>query len=385
MIQLIKKSQIIYIGWLALSVLFLISVIGKLYPTPSNGIDIFESDFLIPILPTWVSTDIIALFSRSLLAVESFFVISFVWPNRSKKVIGYSAIALLSVFSIHLFSQIMSNHQGNCGCFGQLIEMTPTEALIKNIFTIGLIILLIRFSDNQAINFSFYQSTSIFLFSLSIIALITPQKISVSNNVSNVYTSSNVLIDSTQDDVIHIGLDMNLNNSLEENEFSSRYSIIVPKSGNKSDTIQNKFVIQEDKSGPTYVKSPFSELVPGADVGRKIICWYNAECSHCMDAHKQLKSFSNTKNFPNVHIVFRDGSSQEQIDEFFKNTGYKTSFSVITAEQKRDFRFIRKILPASPPAIFYLFNGNHFFTYKNGEKEDELDLNALKAAIQREK
>jgi hypothetical protein len=384
MYQYFRKPLLVYVGWFLLSVLFLISVIGKLYPTPANGIDIFETDFLIPNLPSWVSPDFISLFSRCLLAVESFFVISFLWPNRSKKLIGYGAIGLLSIFSIHLIFQIINNHKGNCGCFGQLIEMTPTEALIKNFFTIGLILLLIRQSEKQSLNFTFFQYASIFLFSLSVISLITPQKISIVTNSAKEYTSSNVLLDTASNGEIHIGLDLDLNNKLEENEFSSRYLLMLPKTGKDSGTVQPNATILEN-NGPAFVKSPFSELVQGADIGRKIICWYNAECAHCMESHKLLKSISNTKNFPKVHIIFRDGSDQEKIDEFFKNTGYKTSFSIITPDQKKDFRFKRKILPASPPAIYYLYNGNQWFTHKNDDGEKDLNVNALKAAIQREK
>ena len=50
-------------------------------------------------------------------------------------------LILLSLFSFHLAIQAISGDASNCGCFGELIPMTPLEALIKNILTIGLLIL----------------------------------------------------------------------------------------------------------------------------------------------------------------------------------------------------------------------------------------------------
>jgi hypothetical protein len=55
-------------------------------------------------------------------------------------------IGLLAIFCIHL-SMEMYKHgamNGNCGCFGQWLPMTPLEAFLKNIVTIGLLIYLYR-------------------------------------------------------------------------------------------------------------------------------------------------------------------------------------------------------------------------------------------------
>ena len=215
MLETLKKPFVLYLGWILLSGVFLLSVIGKLYPTPSNGIEIFENDYLMPVIPEWISSDFISIFSRALLALESFFVIAFLWPKKNKKFIGYAAIALLAVFCIHLLIQVLNSEKGNCGCFGQLIEMSPLQALIKNILTIALIFGVLKLSRNEDSKFSFFHYCSIFLFSLSLISLITPQKISVSNNSVSSFSSANVILDTSEvDGSIHIGLDLNLNNTL---------------------------------------------------------------------------------------------------------------------------------------------------------------------------
>ena len=53
-------------------------------------------------------------------------------------------IVLLAAFCIHLGIQMVQHGamNGNCGCFGQLIPMTPLEAFIKNIVTIAMLIYL---------------------------------------------------------------------------------------------------------------------------------------------------------------------------------------------------------------------------------------------------
>ena len=41
---------------------------------------------------------------------------------------------MITIFSIHLSTKLLD--PGNCGCFGDLIPMTPLEALVKNIITL---------------------------------------------------------------------------------------------------------------------------------------------------------------------------------------------------------------------------------------------------------
>ena len=61
--------------------------------------------------------------------LQNHFIKSFVIPIT---------ILLLTAFCIHLGIQMVEHGamNGNCGCFGQLIPMTPLEAAIKNIITI---------------------------------------------------------------------------------------------------------------------------------------------------------------------------------------------------------------------------------------------------------
>ena len=46
---------------------------------------------------------------------------------------------VLVVFSIFLIIQLFSGNNENCGCFGEFIKMTPSQALIKNIIMLIII------------------------------------------------------------------------------------------------------------------------------------------------------------------------------------------------------------------------------------------------------
>ena len=44
---------------------------------------------------------------------------------------------------------LSGGNTGNCGCFGELIAMTPIEAIIKNIVAVGLLVWLWKILEND--------------------------------------------------------------------------------------------------------------------------------------------------------------------------------------------------------------------------------------------
>ena len=78
---------------------------------------------------------------------------------------------MLAFFTIHLLIQIyLTGNQGNCGCFGALIEMTPLEAIIKNVVAIILLFLLnvflqmIKISFKNGVLYLFLHNPVFYLF-----------------------------------------------------------------------------------------------------------------------------------------------------------------------------------------------------------------------------
>ena len=123
----------IYFWRILISALFLLSAFAKLYPTPMYGITkVFEEGQLIPM---GFSEELAPYISRFIIGSEFFLAIAILFNNYLKKIIVPLAFIMITVFSIHLSTQIFGNSE-NCGCFGDLIPMTPLQALIKNILTL---------------------------------------------------------------------------------------------------------------------------------------------------------------------------------------------------------------------------------------------------------
>ena len=78
-------------------------------------------------------------FSRFIIAIEFFIAFAILQRNYLKKLVIPTSIIMLIVFSLHLAYSIFLGDSENCGCFGELIPMSPLEALIKNIITIGIL------------------------------------------------------------------------------------------------------------------------------------------------------------------------------------------------------------------------------------------------------
>ena len=152
-----------------ISALFLLSALAKLYPTPLYGITkVFEEGQLIPM---GFSEGLAPFISRIIIGFEFFIAFAILQRKYIKKLVVPSTILLLLIFSIDLSIKIFSGDTENCGCFGQLIPMTPLEALIKNIFTLLLLFYIYKnVEDKKDSNFllllSSYLLILVMMFSL---------------------------------------------------------------------------------------------------------------------------------------------------------------------------------------------------------------------------
>ena len=138
-----KNANRIYLIWgirIVVSILFILSAVAKLYPSPLMGISSFETKYLGAI---GIEGDLSKVISRLLIGFEFTLGIFLLLPFYLKKIVIPTTIVLLGAFSLHLSFQVFQGDASNCGCFGELIPMTPLEALIKNILSIGLLILLV--------------------------------------------------------------------------------------------------------------------------------------------------------------------------------------------------------------------------------------------------
>ena len=298
-------KNITLISRLLISALFLLSAIAKLYPTPLYGITkVFEEGQLIPM---GFSEDFAPFFSRLIIGFEFFIAFAILQTHYIKKLIIPSTILLLIIFNVDLALDIFVGNDENCGCFGQLIPMTPSEAFIKNIFTILLLIFIYRnVNDKKESNFLLllngYLIISVLMFSL----------LPIATNSSSKQVSS--------------------------------YS--------------------------TYVNEDFN-----INDGKKILCFFDAGCEHCMDAAKSITEIANNSiEFPDVHIIFSD-TEEGKISDFLKYSGKEYSYQIMEFYNPDDeINSYLEVLgyEYENPVVIYYNNGNQMRFY-DGTGTNEYD------------
>ena len=305
-------KNITLISRILISALFLLSAVAKLYPTPLYGITkVFEEGQLIPM---GFSSDFAPFLSRLIIGFEFFIAFAILQSHYIKKLVIPSTILLLSVFCIDLAIDIFGGVDENCGCFGQLIPMTPIEAFIKNIFTILLLLFIYRnVTDKEKSSFLLlfngYLIISVLMFSL----------LPIATNSSNKQVSS----------------------------FSS------------------------------YVDSDFD-----INNGKKILCFFDAGCDHCMDAAKSLTELStNNNSFPDVHIIFSD-TEEDKIPEFLNYAGSEFSYQVMEFYNPDDeINSYLEVLgfEYENPVVIYYNNGNQmrFFDGTGSNEYNSDDFKSL--------
>lgn len=90
--------------------------------------------------------------ARLLIGFEFVIGFLFLFLFRLRKVTIPIAAVLLNIFTVYLLLLINAyGNKGNCGCFGELITLTPLQGILKNI----LLLLLMGFTYRWASDFEF--------------------------------------------------------------------------------------------------------------------------------------------------------------------------------------------------------------------------------------
>jgi thiol-disulfide isomerase/thioredoxin len=370
-----------YLPWtlrIIIAVLFLLSAVAKLYPSPLTALGTFEAKQLIPL---GFSDGLAPYFSRFLIAAEFAIGIAILQPHFLKRFVIPVAIILLLVFCGQLSYDIISKgaDAGNCGCFGTLIPMTPLEALIKNIIAIGLLVYLYRLLSKDKLKQRFGNLMIIFLsFALLLFAM---APIQFGANQTTIVSDDASLSDFTDSDLVP-GLDLKPDSVL----LQPKTKITAPDVAGKEDKTTDKVVEPEKPAGPSKVVSKFSpylSAIPAEvkiDEGKKILCLFAPGCEHCQETAKILTEMrSQIKDFPPIHIVFMD-EEPEAIPNFFKIAGRTYSYRIAPVV---DFW---KILDYSrdTPGVVYMWNGNIRY-FSDGINEKAFDKEKFKKELLKEK
>ncbi len=142
------KKIVLAILCTLMGAIFIFSGYTKLYP-----IEPFEYTFVDLGFINWQVAPFIA---RILIGLE-FFIGLLLFLNISLRKIAYKlGTAVLLLFCVYLVLLItLSGNKGNCGCFGTSIQMTPLQALIKNIIMLGIFFILNKFYNGWELDKKF--------------------------------------------------------------------------------------------------------------------------------------------------------------------------------------------------------------------------------------
>jgi len=294
-------------------------------------------------------------FSRILIGIEFALGICILLPHYLKKITIPATILLLAVFTIHLtYTTFISGNSGNCGCFGDLIPMTPVEAIIKNIIAIGLLVWLFKLLSADGTS-NFWLLKSVGLGCILALFMVAPMK------------SSTTTIDNsnfTEEQSIGIVSDSTL-------------STVLPTIEKAIDSI-NKIKEEVKIDEPTAKKSGFANFFPNIDKDKKILCFFAPGCDHCQETAKQLTEMrQKDKSFPEVSIIFMD-EEVDKIPDFFTIAGKKYPYQIV------DVISFWNVLgnTRDTPGVKYLWNGNEIKFY-DGINENKFNAIELKKTIKK--
>lgn len=348
------------ISWgirILISALFLVSAYAKIYPEPSYYFSITKFEYT-QLYPMGFSPELAAYFSRILIGIEFALGFLLLFPFNLKKFVIPATIIMLAVFSIHLSIEILSgNNSGNCGCFGSLLPMTPLQALIKNLISIGLLsILLLKFSEEMRINNSFLAVSNITTFCILFLFMLIP----IQKKTTTVTPVATEVIEPT------------INNDDDTNTVKAN-----PVNG---DDVKPADIKPEEPKGPSKKASGYAKYFPKIDEGKKILCFFAPTCEHCMQTGKELTELRKADpTFPEVQIIFMD-EAPEEIPTFFKFAGSEYKHIVMDIVAFWTALGNNK----DTPGVVYLWNGNTMKFYNGTEGKDKFNKADLKKLVKKE-
>lgn len=238
---------------------FIYSGYTKLYP-----IEPFEYTFVDLGIGGWKIAPFIA---RFMIGLEFFIGLLLIFGLYIKRFTIKLTIGSLVIFSTYLlFIIIKTGNNGNCGCFGTAIVMSPLQALIKNGILIIFSFVIYKFYDG----IDYHKYGKKLLLATFITSFAMPH---ILNYVDLDYSSSYLL---KKEDQFKLELDSVYNNAKIHTP---------PKSLSK---------------------------------GKHIMAFMSLTCSHCRTAAKKLKLIKEQN--PSISIYFILNGDYEKIQPFFEDT-----------------------------------------------------------------
>ncbi len=243
----------------AIGLLFIYSGYTKLYP-----IEPFEYTFVDIGIANWKTAPFIA---RFMIGLEFFIGLALILCISLKKFTLRLAAYTLIVFNIYLIIMLFKEgNNGNCGCFGNAIAMTPLQALIKNIILLILIGIL----------YMYYEGFELGKFKNKLLVILFVASMGVPHILNYVDMSYSQAYLTPKEDQFKLELDSLYNNATQHTP---------PKS---------------------------------LSTGKHIISFMSLSCSHCRIAAKKLRLIKEKNPAIPMYLVLNGDTSK--LKPFFEDT-----------------------------------------------------------------
>lgn len=362
--QTSTKNTIAWILRIVVALLFIVSAVAKLskselLDSPYFAISTFEVKQLYTL---GFSQTIAPYFSRILIGIELALGILLLQKHYLKRFVIPVTIVMLAVFIIHLAYLIStSGNAGNCGCFGELIPMTPAESIVKNIIAIALLVwtFILLPKENEKHNF-WILTTGLFasILAMFMLAPMRPME-------ENSFSVSTTVNDSLNESVV---------DSIDIDTIESPFIT-------KNDTAKTEKIKIVENTEPKKIKSGYANFHPKIDDGKQLLGFFVPGCDHCQLAAKELTEMrSKNKNFPPLSIIFMN-EEPEKIPEFFSIAGAKYPYKIIEIIPFYDLMGSDK----NTPGVKFLWNGNDVKYWYNSEGEHQFKGSELKPLLTKTK
>jgi thiol-disulfide isomerase/thioredoxin len=236
--------------------------------------------------------------------------------------------------------------------------MTPLQAIMKNVLSIGLLVLLLWKHDEVIPKKSNYLAmTNIVTACILAMFMLIP----IFKKPADVVATETTVSDTTAVQV----------NPSPQNVVGTA-AIVNPK-----DTVKTP----EKPIGPKPKKSGFAKYYANIDQGKKIICFFAPSCEHCQATAKELTEMRKANpDFPELQILFMD-EAPEEIPNFFKIAGANYPYKVIEIIEFWNAIGNEK----NVPGVCYLWNGNVMKFYEGTEGPNQFSKSDLKLQLQKVK
>jgi len=310
-----------------MGLMFLFSGGSKLFP-----IEAFEAVTVQQGVITW---DLVPYLSRVLIGFELLLGFLFLLNIKLRRFTLPGALVILSAFTVYLIYLELSGAGGeNCGCFGEILPMSGTASIIKNLVFIGITAYLLYSAGPEA-KYSYAHIGAGYVVVMLLLLFAVPVK-----HYEEVKIPPKLMPPTKTGTVEEQKVKVNIGSTSTQKVSEKPKPDTVKKQ-------QGKLFLNE-KYPPAV--SVYSSLVPGSDSGIKLIAFLSLDCDHCLAVATELNANNNSLiTVPRYYLFL---GSEDQVEPFFSKSGGSVNYSILTPQK------FYPHLSSAPPKVVLLVNGN---------------------------